>query len=86
MLPKPPGSKMLCSGEISHSRWTLSHRVQHAVSVFTLCQGHPEGARAAGQGLHLPDGKEMGQSEEEIQGDLFTNIQHLFSPHSNLQT
>ena len=38
------------------------------LSVLTHTQSHPEGARAAGESLHLPDGKEVGQSEEEIQG------------------
>ncbi len=44
-----------------------------AHGVLTPTQGHPEGARPAGESLDLPDGKEMGQSEEEIQGSSPTS-------------
>lgn len=44
------------------------------LSRFSLSQGHLEGARPAGKSLNLPDGKEMGQSEEEIQGSLLTHV------------
>lgn len=40
----------------------------HSCVCLTVTQGDPEGARAAGKSFNVPDGKEVGQSEEEIQG------------------
>ena len=44
----------------------VDERVVFMLLILAHFQSHSEGTWAAGESLHLPDGKEVGQSEEEI--------------------